>query len=263
MPEPSTTPASIAIARQPRVQVSGFKMLPVAIPPARSRCYSGATMTDAIEKLLAQAAQSRREKRPADAHRDLLQAVALALACQARDSATLARAVTELGRIERDLGHTDAALALYQEAAAIYRERADALKLAHTVRHVGDIYQDAGRAPAAEPCFHEALAIYRAHPETPPLELANAVRPLALLKDDAGAFDEADRLWEEAKDLYASVNVLPGVAQCAARLALLARRREDTERARRMLAEASAAAESSGDYNSVRYVNEVRSWIAG
>jgi hypothetical protein len=69
-------------------------------------------------------------------------------------------------------------------------------------------------------------------------------------------------LWEEAKTLYASVNVLPGVAQCAGRMALLARRREDPERARQMLEEASAAAESSGDYNSVRYVNEVRTRIS-
>jgi tetratricopeptide (TPR) repeat protein len=218
-------------------------------------------MTDAIEKLLTQAAQARREKRLADAHRDLVEAVSIARHTHNRRE--LARAVTELGRIDRDMGNRDAALAAYQETAAIYRELGDELKLAHTIRHVGDIHWDAKRAGAAEPCFHEALALYATHPETPPLDLANAVRPLALLKDDAGESEEADRLWEEAKNLYASVNVLPGVVECAGRLALLARRREDPERARRMLAEASAAAETSGDYNSVRYVNEVRTWISG
>jgi hypothetical protein len=98
--------------------------------------------------------------------------------------------------------------------------------------------------------------LYRADPQTPPLELANALRPLALLKHDAGEFAAAERSWEEAKNLYSSVNVYAGVAESAGCLALIARHREDPERARRMLAEASAAAESSGDYNSVRYVNE-------
>lgn len=218
-------------------------------------------MADAIDKLLSAAAQARKEKRSADARRDLLQAVALARS--ANDRAALARAVTELGRIERDLGHHDAALASYQEAAAIYREQGDALKLAHTIRHVGDILQDAGRPVEAEPCFREALALYRAHPDTPALDLANALRPLALLKNNAGDFDEADRLWNGAKELYAAVKVFPGVAECAGRQALLACRREDLERARRLLAEATAAAENSGDSNSVRYVNQVRASISG
>jgi tetratricopeptide (TPR) repeat protein len=217
-------------------------------------------MTAQFEKLLSSAAQARREKRSADAHRDLVEAVALARA--ASDRSELARAITELGRIERDLGHSDAALALYTESAAIYREQGNALKLAHTIRHLGDIHQDARRPAQAEPCFREAIAIYSAHPEAPALDVANALRPLALLRDDAGDFEEADRLWETAKNLYASVNVLPGVAECAGRLALLARRNEDPQRARSMLAEATAAAEGSGDYNSVRYINEVRTSIS-
>jgi len=218
-------------------------------------------MAETINKLLADAAQARREKRPADAHHDLLEAVELARAEQ--DQRTLARTLTELGRIERDLGQSEAALTSYEAAAGIYRRLGDELKLAHTVRHVGDIHQDAGRASAAEPCFVEALALYRAHAQTPPLDLANALRPLAMLKHDAGNFNDAERLWEEAKSLYESVNVLPGVAGCAARLALIARRNEDPERARQMLAEATAAAEKSGDHNSIRYVNEVRTRIAG
>lgn len=218
-------------------------------------------MAGTIDKLLADASQARREKRPADAHHDLLEAVALARA--AADQRTLARTLTELGRIERDLGQREAALTSYEAAAAIYRRLGDDLKLAHTVRHMGDIHQDAGRASQAEPFLLEALALYRANPQAPPLDLANALRPLAILRHDAGNFSEADRLWDEAKGLYASVNVLPGVAGCAARLALIARHNEDLERAQQMLAEATAAAEASGDFNSIHYVNEVRTRIAG
>jgi tetratricopeptide (TPR) repeat protein len=218
-------------------------------------------MTESLENLLASAEQARREKRLPDARRDAVAAVALAE--QADDSESTARAITLWARSERDLGDKEVALRAYKKAATIYRDRRDALHLAHTLRHLGDIHQDAKRAAEAEPLFREALEIYRAHPAAPPLDLANALRPLALLQHDAGNFDEADRLWEEAKNLYAQVNVLPGVAECAGRLALIARQRENPERARQMLAEASTAAQDSGDYNSQRYVNEVRTWISG
>jgi tetratricopeptide (TPR) repeat protein len=218
-------------------------------------------MTESLESLLASAEQARREKRLADARRDALAAVALAE--QADDSAATARAITLWARSERDLGDREVALRAYKKAATIYRDRGDALKLAHTLRHLGDIHQDSKRPTESEPLFREALQIYRAHPETPLLELANALRPLALLQHDAGNVEEADQLWEEAKNLYAQVNVLPGVVECAGRLALIARQRENPERARQMLAEASVAAQNSGDYNSQRYVNEVRTWISG
>ena len=126
-----------------------------------------------------------------------------------------------MGQIERDLNNNDAALRLYEEAVAICREEGDALMLAHTVRHIGDIHQDARRDELAEPCYHEALSIYRSHAETLPLDLANTIRPLAILKETAGEFEEATRLWTEARDLYAAVNVSQGVAESSRRLARL------------------------------------------
>jgi tetratricopeptide (TPR) repeat protein len=133
----------------------------------------------------------------------------------------LALALKGLGQIERDLHHGDAALQHYEEAAEIYRAESDPLKLAHTVRHVGDIHQDAGRLKLAEPCYREALAIYRAHAETPPLDLANAIRSLALLKSNTGEAAQARALWEEARNLYAMVNVEAGVQESSRRIALL------------------------------------------
>ncbi len=57
----------------------------------------------------------------------------------------------------------------------------------------------------------------------PSLDLANAIRPLAILKDDAGEVEDAKRLWEEARDLYAAADVREGVAESVARLARLSR----------------------------------------
>jgi hypothetical protein len=63
------------------------------------------------------------------------------------------------------------------------------------------------------------LALYRGHGHTRPLDLANTIRSLAVLKDDAGETEEARRLWQEAHDLYVVIDVQPGVAESAGRLA--------------------------------------------
>ena len=171
------------------------------------------------KKLLSEANRARLEDRPADAHRDYAAAVALCRQSGARSE--LIRALKGLGQIERDLGHGDAALPLYEEAVAICRGEGDPLLLAHTVRHVGDIHRDAGRFELAEPCYVEALTIYRNDEHTEPLDLANAIRPLAILKDNAGEVEEAMQLCAEARDLYAAANVPEGVAESSRRLTRL------------------------------------------
>jgi tetratricopeptide (TPR) repeat protein len=133
----------------------------------------------------------------------------------------LIQALKGVGQIARDLRANDLALRLYQEAVALCRNENDALLLAHTVRHVGDIHQDMKRDDLAAPCYEEALGIYRSHRETSKLDLANAVRPFALLKENAGAIDEAKQMWAEARDLYAAASVPEGVKECSRRLALL------------------------------------------
>jgi hypothetical protein len=53
------------------------------------------------------------------------------------------------------------------------------------------------------------------------LDLANAIRPLAILKETTGDAAAARRLWEEARDLYAAAGIAAGVTECTARLARL------------------------------------------
>ena len=113
----------------------------------------------------------------------------------------------------------------------------------------------------AEPCFLEALSIYRGHEHARPLDLANAIRSFAVLKDEVGAVEEAKRLWQEAHDLYVTGNVSAGVAESAARLALLARRQGALERSREWLSEAIAAADASDDPETLQYIHKVRPQI--
>ena len=70
-----------------------------------------------------------------------------------------------------------------------------------------------GRLAPAEICYVEAIELYRWHTETPPLDLANAMRGYALLQERLGNNDEAVALWREARELYAQVNVLAGVEE--------------------------------------------------
>lgn len=146
-------------------------------------------------------------------------------------------------------------------AVASLRKVDDPLRLAHRVRHLGDAYYYAGRVSLAEPCYVEALSIYRRHEQRRPLDLANAIRSFAVLKDEVGAAEEAQRLWQEAHDLYVAVDVPAGIAESAARLALLVRRQGDLRRGREWLSEAIAAAAATDDPETQQYIREVRAQI--
>src|SRR5689334_8321700 len=117
-------------------------------------------------------------------------------------------------------------------AVAASRRTDAPTRLAHVIRHLADAYRDADRIAAAELCYREALTLYRNDPSTRSLDLANALRGLAVLHDTIGNAEESRHLWEEAYGLYAGVLVKQGVAESAARLALLARQQGDPDRSR-------------------------------
>ena len=146
-------------------------------------------------------------------------------------------------------------------AVASLRKVDDPLRLAHTVRHLGDAYYYAGRWSLAEPCYLEALSIYRRYENRRPLDLANAIRSFAVLKDEVGAAAEAELLWQEAHDLYLTLDVSAGIAESAARLALLAQRESDLQRSRKWLSEAIAAADRADDPETLQYIREVKTQI--
>jgi ankyrin repeat protein len=153
----------------------------------------------------------------------------------------LVEALKGIAQIDRDLGHRAEALPFYEEAVTVCRDIADPLLLAHTLRHLGDLHHDDSRDDLAEPLYTEALALYRTS-DAPPLDLANALRSLAIIKDSAD-------LWEEAHHLYVATNVQPGIAETAIRLAKLAHRQAHRDRAHEWLRIANATAEASRDHH--------------
>jgi tetratricopeptide (TPR) repeat protein len=173
------------------------------------------------KELMERAIEARKEKNLTEAKRCWNEAVALCR--RSGEKRALIRSLKGLAQIESDLEHEDDALPLYEEAVALCRVEDDPLMLAHTVRHLGDIHRRARRWALAEPCYTEALTLYRGNDETAPLDLANALRGMAILKESTGAIVEAKALWEEAGRLYESVHVIEGVEESAKRVAKLSK----------------------------------------
>ena len=217
------------------------------------------TVSDSADDVLERALQALRTKPAQDARQDLLRAIDFLRQHGTRSE--LAQALRGLGELERRLPDRDAALQHYEEAVAILRELDEPLRLAHTIRHLGDLHHDAGRAALAEPCYQEAVALYRGEEQARPLDAANAIRSLAVLKGEAGEMEEAVTLWRDAHDLYIAVGIPAGIAESAARLAILAWRQGDGVSSREWLRAATAAADASEEINSLRYVSQVKAMI--
>ena len=126
-------------------------------------------------------------------------------------------ALISAGRRARASGDLNAARSHYGEAAEGFRQKDNRLAYAHTVRHIADMYLDEQQYAAAQPLYEEALEIYRSDMDTKLLDLANAVRPYALLHEAMGN-PIAGQLWLEARNLYASLRIEAGVQECDARL---------------------------------------------
>src|SRR5580765_2754074 len=132
----------------------------------------------------------------------------------------LARA-QELKRRGESARRSDGPMArlCYEEAVVLFREAGEALVLAHTIRHLGDVYLEQGRPDLAEPCYHEALGLYRSHEDDSSLDLANALRSLAILR-----WEQTRALWEEVLELYTSLSLEAGIKESTARVAALSTR---------------------------------------
>lgn len=186
-------------------------------------------MDDKTERALERGMVARRDRRFDDARSAFAEA-----SNHARNSgnhADLVAALAKQAQIERDTGSFDQALAYQLEALAIQRGLSDAEHLPHCIRHVGDILQAASRHDEADSYYSEMLKLYRAAPETPPLEMANAVRSAALHAAHMGRKDEARQLWQEARARYAELDAVflsltgsaenPAVKEADRRLAAL------------------------------------------
>ncbi len=108
---------------------------------------------------------------------------------------------------------------LYTEAAALHREENNPLAYAHDIRHIADMFLQESQLAEAQPLYEEALELYRSNLNTKLLDLANTVRPYALLHEKLGNHETAKEHWQEARNLYASLRLEAGVNECDNHLA--------------------------------------------
>jgi tetratricopeptide (TPR) repeat protein len=130
----------------------------------------------------------------------------------------LVSALKGVAQIERDNGRPGDSVPFYEEAVSLCRQIGDHVLQAHTIRHLGDAYQDIESLENAAECYREALSLYRESGHAGHLDLANAVRPFAILKERMGDTSGASELWREAHQLYSSVNARAGIDESAIHL---------------------------------------------
>lgn len=106
----------------------------------------------------------------------------------------------------------------YAQAAALSRETGKPLMRAFALRHLSDLDRMGGKPAEALGHAEQAVALYRRHSPAAQLDIANAVRLMALALDDLGRGEAATQAWTEARDGYAATGATEGVAECDARL---------------------------------------------
>jgi tetratricopeptide (TPR) repeat protein len=106
----------------------------------------------------------------------------------------------------RRAGRTDEAASLADAALVAARESGDCLLVAYTLRHTADVHSQLGHSHQAADEITEAIRIYREHASDHTLDLANALR-ISALNAERGAL----AAWQEAKTLYALVDVQAGI----------------------------------------------------
>ena len=101
----------------------------------------------------------------------------------------------------------------YSRAAELARLSGNENLLAHALRHLSDLARERGANREARERALEAVQLYRGTADS--LGLANALRLQALSAEES--FEAAD-CWRRARELYASLNVAEGVAECTRHL---------------------------------------------
>jgi tetratricopeptide (TPR) repeat protein len=174
-------------------------------------------MATDFQHLFSEGYRARREGDAAHSRATFLDAVRKA--AEERDEPSLAEALCGLAQAEHDIGNCEASLHHYTNATMLYRRIGPPVRLAYALRHEADLMRKTDKSAEAKALFREAEVIYRQAGEADTLDLANTLRGLALTQEATGDFSAAKPLWQEARTLYAGLDIQAGVEECDKHLA--------------------------------------------
>ena len=120
----------------------------------------------------------------------------------------------------RRQGRLSDATALYEEAAKSFQAEKQLARWAHALRHAAEFAIRAGDPATGLSEAQLVVDYYRSSPPTT-LEMANALRVMALAETAAGEKDSAVVHWSEARGLYRDAGVADGVLEADRHVALL------------------------------------------
>lgn len=123
-------------------------------------------------------------------------------------------------RAARRKGDSAAAYASQQAAIDQLRAAHDP-RLPSALRHAVEMAVEAGLADEALADRTEMITLYRAMRDVVPLDLANAIRVVAVHAQAVGDRETARANWQEARSLYAELRVEEGVAEADKALATI------------------------------------------
>jgi class 3 adenylate cyclase/tetratricopeptide (TPR) repeat protein len=149
--------------------------------------------------------------------------------CQAYGMPThIPRITSELGRARALEGRTGDAIPMLQRAAEEAARRRQAVSYPNVLLHLGEVWLLAGRLTEAADAAASALGLFRRQRER-----GHEASALRLLGDIAGQIgsDDAEGSYDAARALARELGMRPLAARCEAGLALLFRRRGQSERA--------------------------------
>ena len=170
-------------------------------------------------ELMRAAWSARAEGKLTDAER--LLGEALSVAKQSDSPGVRVQCLVKISHVMQDQGRAREAGEAAREAVSAARTLHDPRLLAWAVRHLGDVCRADGQLGDAAARYREAISLYAELPEPPPLDVANALRPLAIVMESEGDTARASELWEEARRLYGLVGIQEGVDEASAHLAAL------------------------------------------
>lgn len=124
----------------------------------------------------------------------------------------------ELAYVERALHDVPAAETNYRQAMERFQTLGDPYRTAHNMRHLADILRETGKPQEAAPYYCGSIEFFRKSGDYP-LQLANALRGLALMQGDLKDFSGSLQSWAEAKALYQMASVDAGVVESRKRIA--------------------------------------------